>query len=209
MPEQSKVYGDLGSAAAPIGQIPQGIGYPIAEIETTPAGSFNPTTDMIIERLLDGVATTSPQEPAGLGVSNLIQVDFGAGSNTVADPVMLSAAGALTINDTGTYRIKIAMQFGRTGASGTSVLLFRVLVNGTQAGRSVEYKLTNANKTSYFENDTWITLPAGTVVTVEIMRDASGTDFGGLFGFDPTVEAGSWNSAPSAALRVERWVTTP
>jgi len=209
MPAQSKIYGDLGSATAPIGQVPQGIGFPIAEIETTPTGSFNPTTDMVIDRLLDGVSPTSPQQPAGVGVANQIQITFGAGANTGADPVMLSAAGVLTINETGTYRIKIAMQFGRTGASGTSVLLFRVLVNGTQAGRSIEYKLNSANETSYFENDTWITLPAGTVLTFQLMRDASGSNFGGLFGFDPTVEAGSWNSTPSAALRVERWITTP
>ena len=96
---------------------------------------------------------------------------------------------------------------GRTGASGTSILLFRVLVNGVQAGRSIVTKLGNADEEQYFENDTWIFLPAGAVLTFEVMRDAAGSNFGGLFGFDPTVDGGNeWNDAPSAAIRVEGWV---
>ena len=65
--------------------------------------------------------------------------------------------------------------------------------------------MANADAEQYFENDTWIFLPATTVLQFDVMRDASGTDSGGLFQRLPTVEAGSWNSAPSAALRVERW----
>ncbi len=162
-------------------------------------------SDLDIERVLDAVSSTTPQEPTGQGAANAKQIDFGAAVNDGSDPVMIDAAGVLTINETGTYRIKVALQFGRTGASGTSVLLFRVRVNGSQAGRSIVAKLVNSDATQYFENDTWITLPAGTVLAFDVMRDASGSDFGGLFGFDPTTEAGVWNDAPSAALRVERW----
>lgn len=154
-----------------------------------------------IERVIDGESTVT-QEPTGLGDTNAIQVTFGPGAGGVSLPLTLGADGSLTVNETGLYRIKIALQFGRSGASGTSVLMFRVLLNGTQAGRSVVTKLSNADVTSYFENDTWIYLPAGAVLSFEVTRDSAGSDFGGLF---YTAASGSWNDAPSAALRVERY----
>lgn len=123
---------------------------------------------------------------------------------------MVDATGIVTINEAGLYRFKVALQFGRTGASGTSVLLFRVLVNDVQAGRSIVAKLGSAEEEQYFENDTWIYLPATTTLKFQLMRDADGSNFGGLFGFDPTVDGGNeWDVAPSAAFRAERLIQTP
>ena len=170
------------------------------------AGSFNPTTDMSIERLFDAESDTSAQEPTGLGVANAIQISFGPAIGDSSDPVQIDANGTVTFNQGGTYRIKVALEFGREGASGTSVLLFRVRVNGVQAGRSISTSLPNSNASQYFENDTWLTVPAGVVLRFDVMRDASGTDFGGLFGLAPTVDGGNeWNDSPSAMIRMERW----
>ena len=206
MTDPFKLYGGSGLAVSPIGQVPQAIGYPLAKVDSQPAGGFDPTTGMVISRILDGVSSTAPQNPAGLGAVNAVQVNFGGAVNTVSDPVMLNSSGVVTINETGTYRIKVALQFGRSGATGTSVLLFRVRVNGVQAGRSIVTKLGNSNDTQYFENDTWITFPAGTLLAFDVMRDPTGSDFGGLFGF---TTATGWGDAPSAAIRIERWITTP
>jgi hypothetical protein len=102
------------------------------------------------------------------------------------------------------------LQFGRSGSSGTSELLFRVLTNGVQAGRSVAAKISNANDEQYFENDNWVNIPAGLVITFEVMRDDAGNNSGGLIAYEPTDEGvGTWNNAPSAALRLERWIKTP
>ena len=73
---------------------------------------FNPATDINIERILDGVSATTPQEPTGLGVANSHQIDFGPAVNDGADSAMLSALGALTINESKLFRIKVALQFG-------------------------------------------------------------------------------------------------
>jgi hypothetical protein len=167
---------------------------------------FNPTTDITIERILDGLSVAASQQPAGTGQANAAQIEFGPAVNDGSDPIQLAANGDVTVNTTGLYRIKISLQFGRTGASGTSILLFRVSAGGTQLGRSVSAKLNNANEDQYFENDTWVNLPAGTVLKFEIMRDAAGNDSGGLFETTPSAEAGVWNNAPSAAIRIERWV---
>jgi hypothetical protein len=206
MTDPFKLYGATGNAVAPIGQVPQAIGYPLAKVDESPAGGFDPTTDMIISRILDGVATDLVQEPTGVGDANAIQINFGSAVNTISDPVMLSAAGTVTINEAGTYRLKVSLQFGRIGASGVSELLFRVTVNGSQAGRSIVAFVNSANDTQHFENDTWLNVPANTVIAYEIMRDTAGSNFGGLYGYTPTE---GWNVAPSAAIRVERWVSAP
>ena len=160
-----------------------------------------------IERLLDGEAIAINQDPLGLGPLNAIRVEFGAAVGTVSDPVMLDATGQLTVNESGLYCIKISLQYGRLGSGGTSILLFRAIVNGNQAGRSIVVNLPNANSDLYFENDNWVNIEAGTVISYEVMRDEAGSDSGGLIGFDPTVSGGNeWNKAPSASLRVERLV---
>jgi hypothetical protein len=168
---------------------------------------FDPQTNIGIERLMDAESFTAAQEPTGLGIANAIQLELGAAQNGPTDPIQLSAAGALTINETGLYRIKLSVQFGRTGGAGTSELYFRVLVNGTQAGRSIGVKVANSNVERYTENDTWIELPAGAVLTYEVMRDPSGNDSGGVFTLTPTDEGvGTWNAAPGCTLRIERWI---
>lgn len=168
--------------------------------------SFDPTTGIVIQRIFDATSLAPNQQPTGVGVTNAIKVEFGAAQNTLSDPAMIDSAGKVTINQAGTYRIKLALQFGRTGASGTSTVLFRALINGLQIGRTLATKLSNSNDTVYLENDNWINFPAGSTIEVEIMRDASGSNFGGLFETVPTLEAGSWAVAPCAVIRVERWI---
>ena len=66
---------------------------------------FDPVTDMQIERLLDVSSPATSQLPTGLGDANAVKITFGAGSGTIADPVMVDNTGKLTINEAGTYRI--------------------------------------------------------------------------------------------------------
>lgn len=168
---------------------------------------YNPTKMIKVERLFDGLSTALTQNPTGLGVANSIQVEFGAAFGTVLDPVMLATDGTVTINTAGTYRIKVALQYGRTGSTGVSSVLFRVIDGlGVQLGRSVSVFINDADSAQYFENDTWIDLPAGIELKFEVMRDAAGNNSGGLVATQPTVDGGNeWDIAPSAAIRVERW----
>lgn len=171
------------------------------------AGTFNPTTGMQIERLIDGQSSAVTQLPLGLGAVNAIPIEFGASAGLPTDPVQLSAAGALTINQAGTYRIKISLVYGRTTNNGTSELRFRALVNGVQAGQSIGVRLTDVALTIPFTDEAWLTLPAGAVITYQIMRDASGVNDGGLR--QPNIDlvaAPDWNPTTCAAIRVERWV---
>lgn len=167
---------------------------------------FDPTTGIVIERVLEAVSLAASQEPTGKGIAESIQVEFGAAQFTGSDPVMIDVDGMVTFNVAGMYRVKSVFQFGRTGASGTSELLFRLLVNGVQLGRSVGVKLGNSDVLQYIDIDNWFNVPAGTLLTTELMRDDSGSDSGGVFRTTPTDEgAGTWMDVPCTVLRIERW----
>lgn len=167
---------------------------------------FNPTTGIGINRLLDSNSPLLNQQPTGLGTANKIQLSFGAAEGTISDPVMISAAGALTINRAGLYRIKINMEYGRTGSGGIAFLIFRALVNGVQAGRSVVAKMSKEDDIQNFVDEAWLPLPAGTVITYEVMRDISGANSGGIFEGVPTADVDTWNTSPCCSVRVEEWV---
>ena len=161
-----------------------------------------------IERLIDGESTAISQNPTGLGIANSIQVEYGAAIGNANTDVMLALDGTLTFNKAGTYRIKIAIQFGRVGNPSASKILFRVIdSNGDQLGRSVGYLISSGDETKYFENDTWLPVTAGLTVRTEVMRDSSGVNTGGLVSITPTDEGvNTWNFAPTAAIRVERFI---
>lgn len=154
-----------------------------------------------IERILDGVSVAASQQPTVVDTPH--QIEFGPAVNTVSDPVMLSELGKLTVNKSGTYRIKFSAAIGRTGASGISNIYLRAVVNGTQAGQSIHTKMSSGDVYMPFSDEAWLYLPAGTEIVYEVLRDSTGSNFGGLFKGDPTLAG--WNDNPSAAIRVERW----
>lgn len=167
---------------------------------------FDPAT-MRIDRVLEATSVAATQDPSGLGIANLLDVEFGPAQFGASDPVQIDANGLVTVNETGLYRVKLVLQFGRLGAGGVSHLLFRFLVGGVQIGRSISTRLDNTNTVAYLENDNWFNVPAGTTLQTQVMRDNAGNNTGGLIMTTPTDEgAGTWNNAPSALIRFERWL---
>ncbi len=167
-------------------------------------GSSSETT---IERLVNGASTDTSQEPAGLGEAGSIQIKFGPAQNTISDPVQLLDDGSLVFNEGGMYRLKITLIFGRLGGAGESELRFRALVNGVQAGQSIGAEIDSQRIEIPYSDEAWLNIPAGAVITYEVMRDSSGNDSGGLFQpFITPATAPNWNSTTCAAIRVERFV---
>ena len=171
---------------------------------TTVAG-FNLDSSVTIKRLIDASSSVAVQNPTGLGIAGEMRVLFGADA---ISPEVTVKGGEVEVLESRLYRLKLSLQYYRATSGGTAVLLFSVRVGGItvefQAGRSVVEKIINANSTSYFENDTWIYLPAGAKLYFFIMRDSSGANDGGIKGFSPTLSGGAkWNDIPAAALRIE------
>ncbi|EEB3074779.1 TPA: hypothetical protein LTY94_004566 [Salmonella enterica subsp. enterica serovar Typhimurium] len=145
-------------------------------------------------------SSTVAQAPTA--VDTALQLSFGAAQGAASNPVMINAAGLVTFNTAGNYAVRIKLQAGRTGASGTSILLSRILVNGSQYGSPAATKLVSADVTIPIESRVVINAAAGQTMAVQIMRDSAGTNFGGVYPQTATVAA--WGIAPSALLVISR-----
>lgn len=140
------------------------------------------------------------QAPAA--VDTPLQVSFGAAQGAPTDPVSISAAGLVTFNAAGNYAVRVKLQAGRTGASGVSILLSRILLAGAQYGSPAATKLVSADVTIPIESRVVINATAGQTFAVQIMRDSAGTNFGGIYPQAATVTA--WGTAPSGLLVISR-----
>lgn len=150
-------------------------------------------------------ASTATQAPTA--VDTALQVSFGAAQGSALDPVMINAAGTVTFNTAGNYAIRIKLQNGRTGATGTSILLSRILLNGAQIGSAAAVKMTQTDATTPSESRVVVNPTAGQTFQVQIMRDSAGSNFGGLYPQTATVTA--WGTAPSALLVISRLEPVP
>lgn len=135
-------------------------------------------------------------------VDTALQLAFGAAQNSAANPVMINAAGLVTFNVAGNYAVRIKLQCGRTGATGTSILLSRILLGGVQYGSAACVKLTQTDATTPTDSRVVINATAGQTLAIQIMRDSAGSNFGGVYPQAAVVTA--WGTAPSALLVISR-----
>ena len=146
------------------------------------------------------VASTATQAPSA--VDTPLQLTFGAAQGSASDPVMLNAAGLVTFNAAGNYAVRLKLQCGRTGATGTSILLSRLLLNGAQLGSAAAVKITATDATVPTESRVVLNVTAGQTFAAQIMRDSAGPNFGGVYPHTAAVTA--WGTAPSALLVISR-----
>jgi hypothetical protein len=149
--------------------------------------------------LLAAASVATSQQPTLTDTP--LQVEFGPLQSTT--DIDISAAGAITFKTAGKYIISTFFQYGRTGASGTSILLNRYLRNGTQEGSSLSAKVDSANVLVPWSSSIQFTASANDVLTIEVMRDSAGDNSGGLFAVTPTA---GWNTAPCAAIQIYKAV---
>ena len=148
------------------------------------------------ELLLSAASTATSQQPSA--VDTTLQIEFGVLQTTT--DIDISATGEMTFKTAGKYIISQFFQYGRTGASGTSVLFNRILVNGVQLGNSLGAKVDNADVLVPWSSSLQFTAALNDVVTIEIIRDSIGSNSGGLFSSSPS--ASGWNIAPCAAIQI-------
>lgn len=172
----------------------------VREVLTQTADSMLYAATGVREVELLRAASTATQAPTA--VDTPLQLTFGAGQLSAADPVMLNSAGQVTFNTAGAYAVRIKLLQGRTGASGTSILLSRILINGAQYGSPASVKLSTADATIPTDSRVVVQATAGQTLTVQIMRDSAGSNFGGVYPQVATVTA--WGTAPSALLVISR-----
>ena len=111
-------------------------------------------------------------------------------------------------DENGSYNIQFIYYFSRTGGAGASVINFRGIDvgNNTQVTQTVAAVIDNSNVRSIVTLITTEELSAGFQFRVQISRDSSGNNSGGLF---PYVTADpNFNDSPSAFVEVYRLVPT-
>ena len=146
-----------GAASASSGQVP------IATGAGTATFGFLDWTQIANKPMASGYQTvlssfsSVSQTPAA--VNTALQVVFGAAQST-AD-VSITAGGLVTFNTSGAYLIDIFLRFGRTGASGTAIVLNRLLKNGAQILNSTGASLTAAAQTLPFSAAIPMTMASG------------------------------------------------
>lgn len=178
--------------------------------QITPAALREVTTQLADSMLyaaagvkeVEVLRSASVLSQAPTAVDTPLQLAFGGASGSASDPVMINAAGLVTFNIAGNYAVRIKLQCGRTGATGTSILLSRLLLSGTQLGSTAAVKLTQTDATTPTESRVVVNATAGQTFAVQIMRDSAGSNFGGVYPQVATVTA--WGAAPSALLVISR-----
>ena len=143
--------------------------------------------------IIRGFSTAASQQPSALGTA--IQVEFGAAQSK--PELSLSADGTIACNIPGTYAFRFKLEFGRSGATGISYLMTRILKNGTQFGVSQSTRLSSSDSIIPTDSRVLIDLIAGDTVSMQFIRDSLGANSGGLF---QQVSSHGWIAAPSALL---------
>lgn len=155
-----------------------------------------------MERVLEAFNPSTSAEPSGVDIP--LQIPLGNAQFTPSDPVMLANDGTVTFNEAGLYHVRVSTQYGRTGGAGEARLHARSLANGVQIGDTLSATLDAASTLIPLSVQSWVTVPAGTTFTYEVIRDSSGNNSGGLFA--GPVSAAGWTDSPCASIRVERLV---
>ena len=171
----------------------QSVAGPVAFGSTVTKGGKDVLVAARERDILRGFSTAAIQQPTTLGTA--IQVEFGAAN--AASELSLAANGTLTCNVSGTYAFRFKLQFGRSGATGVSYLMTRILKSGVQFGVSQSTRLSSTSSIIPTDSRVVIPLLAGDTVQMQLIRDSAGDNSGGLY---QQLSSHGWIAAPSALL---------
>ena len=172
----------------------QSVAGPVAFGSTVTKGGHGVLIAARERDILRGFSAAATQQPTTLGTA--IQVEFGAAN--AASELSLAANGTLTCNVSGTYAIRYKLQFGRSGATGVSYLMTRILKNGAQFGVTQSTRLSSSDSIIPTDSRVLMELLAGDTVKMELVRDSIGANSGGLY--QQAASTPGWSAAPSALL---------
>jgi hypothetical protein len=190
-----KILGSENPVNTSLGNMTQGLGYPLRPVEpSTGGGEVNIVTEILVAS-----SSTTDQGPTALDTP--YQLNYGAGDTS--PQVTVDASGNVEFLVAGNYHTRLEITLGRTATSGTALIFLRALLNG------VEYPPITAG---IIMDDNNITIPIffsvtdqhsiGDILTLEIYRDSGGTNDGGTYTLTPSLPG--WFPAPSASVVVSR-----
>ena len=172
----------------------QSVAGPVAFGSTVTKGGKGVLIAAREREILRGFSTSAIQQPPETGI--VIQVWFGAAKT--APELSLASSGTLTCNVSGTYAIRFKLQFGRSGATGVSHLMTRIMKNGVQFGVTQSTLLSSSDSIIPTDSRVVMELLAGDTVKMELVRDSIGENSGGLY--QQAASTPGWSASPPALL---------
>jgi hypothetical protein len=158
------------------------------------------------------------QDPTGLGLSNAIQVVFGAAATATNGCAKVYANGDIEILDnTLPCDLVVTVRAGRVGSAQVSKLIgwMEVATDGvtfvqpsTSDSAAIEFDSADVASREVFMITIDPALPNGTKLRLLFARDESGNNSGGLISFSPTATLSGLNANPSAQLVIKSHTTT-
>ena len=137
-------------------------------------------------------------------VDTPLQLTFGAAQSNAE--VSVDASGAITFHKGGHYSFQLGLQPGRSTGTGEAILFVGWLINGSPVGNTVSFTMKDIDFSFPFRSSFEYDIPAGAVVTSELIRDSAGVDDGGVRALSPTLAGRP--STYSAAVTISKFVTT-
>lgn len=158
---------------------------------------FNAFPDWAVELRAGSVVAQNPS-----GLDTALQVEFGAAQ--ALTNVSLSATGDITFNTAGTYQVTAIFTFGRTTSPGVAMMFLRATFNGAPLGAVIAISMAGSDVVVPVAFSNIFAVSATDVLGIEIIRDSSGQDNGGLLTVNPI--AAGWVDSSSSTLVVSRIV---
>lgn len=189
-----KILGGTDPVNQTLGQMTQGLGYPLRDVEPSVTGGEVTVKDEICLN----AESFSDQAPTGLGVA--LQIEFGTAQTTPTFD--LATDGTIECLVTDEYEMAMSFVVGRDGSAQEAQLYIRMLVNGVQLGSSRHAIIDSDRIEIPIEFNIQPALTAGDIITFEIIRDTDGNNSGGLTAGIPDVAG--WNPSPSAFIQISR-----
>ena len=133
-----------------------------------------------------------------------MQLTFGSAQSNAE--VSVDASGAITFHKGGHYSFQLGLQPGRSTGAGEAILFVGWLLNGSPVGNTVSFTMKDVDFSFPFRSSFEYTIPAGAIVTSELIRDSTGVNDGGIRALTPTLAGRP--STYSAAITISKFVTT-
>lgn len=179
-------------------------------------GAASATANTVL--MANGDGTTSFVDPTTLGAvvvetyataynassvnPSLTDAPVVAGFSTVSSTtdVTIDTSGTITFNSDGVYFVTINATFGRSTSTGTAVIASRLLLNDVQLGYTQSTSLASITAVIPFQANIFRQFNSGDVLKLQIMRDSTGTNDGGMIA--TAITPSGWGDQPSYWVRV-------
>lgn len=165
----------------------------------------NATQASITKSTLLDAKSYATQEPSV--VDSPLKLTFGvAQGNASTDLVTIDILGNITFHVGGRYSFDVGLQPGRTTGAGEAIMFAGWLVNGSPVGNTIAFKMNDTAYSSPYRSSFEYDMPAGSVLSMELIRDSAGVNNGGVYSLVPSLAGRP--ATPATSMVISEFITS-